>query len=181
MHASLISALAVLAAATAPPPPPAPEVTSVYTEISEKTCILLPASDEPGDEDSLRCQGPGGFELLALSGDLRATVTLIDPDGKELPLEFWEVITGHFSHLGPRAEWRVREAVCTPQALIVRMFAFENPEDSSDKTSYLAVAKITPEATCVTDRIEAGADDNVRARAAADTAASRPCLAMPQP
>jgi hypothetical protein len=154
---------------------------SIYTDISEGSCELIPAANEPIDEDGLRCKGPAGYQLLALSGDLRASVTLVAPDGKELPLQFWEVITGHFSYLGPRAEWRVHEAKGAPYAVIVRMFAYENPEDPRKTTSYLAVAKITPEATCVTDRIAASADDNEQARAAADTAASRPCLAAPEP
>jgi hypothetical protein len=154
---------------------------SIYTDISESSCEPIPAANEPIDEDGLRCKGPAGYQLLALSGDLRASVTLVAPDGKELPLQFWEVITGHFSYLGPRAEWRVHEPKGAPYAVIVRMFAYENPEDPRRTTSYLAVAKINPDATCVTDRIDAGADDNERARAAADSAASRPCLAPPEP
>ena len=173
-HSAAVLGLLALALA-APLSASAPE--SVYTEISEAACAPIPASDEPGDEDGLRCPGPGGYELLALSGDLRVTVTLVTPDRSEHALEFWNTITGHFSTLGPRAEWRVREAGGAPHALIVRVFANEDPENPQRRTSYLAVARITPEATCVTDRIKAGADDNARARAAADTAGTRPCLA----
>ena len=128
---------------------------SVYTEISEPGCALIPSSEEPNEEDGLRCKGPAGYELLALSGDLRATVTVVAPDGKEHALEFWDVITGGFSTLGPRAEWRVRDGDGVPQALIVRVFASEDPDNPDRKTSWLAVAKITPEAICVTDRIAA--------------------------
>ena len=155
------------------------EPRSVYTEISQPDCTLLPASGEPGDEeDGLRCQGPAGWQLRALSGDLRASVTLVPPRGKELPLDFWNVVTHGFSTLGPRAEWRVRDidGQPVPHALVVRVFANEDPEHPERRTSYLAVAKITPSAACVSDRLTAGADDNARARAAADTAATRPCL-----
>ena len=155
------------------------EPRSVYTEISQPPCALLPASGEPGDEeDGLRCKGPAGWDLLALSGDLRASVTLVAPDGKEHPLDYWRVITGSFSTLGPRAEWRVREidGRPVPHALVVRVFANEDPDHPERRTSYLAVAKITALETCVTARIAAGADDNTRAREAADAAAARPCL-----
>jgi hypothetical protein len=161
--------------------PHASEPRSSYTEISPKDCELIPASDEPGDEDGLRCPGPAGYGLLALSGDLRATVTIVAPDGSEHPLEFWQTISGHFSTLGPRAEWRLRESDGIPRALIVRVFANEDPEHPDKRTSYLAVAKITPGETCVTDRILGGADDNARARAAADESANRPCVEALEP
>ena len=174
-----------LALALALPPgggahPGAGAPRSVYAEISEPSCALLPASGEPGDEeDGLRCEGPAGWKLLALSGDLRASITLVAPDGREHALDYWRVVTHAFSTLGPRAEWRVRDVDgrVVPYALVVRLFANEDPDQPGRRTSYLAVAKIGDAETCVTDRIAAGADDNARARAAADTAAARPCLA----
>jgi hypothetical protein len=128
------------------------------------------------EEGGLRCQGPAGYELLTVSGDLRESVTVLSPDGRDHPLAFWDVITGRFSSLGPRAEWRVGEDG-RPRALIVRVLASEDSEHPDRKTSYLAVAKITSAETCVTDRIVGGADANARARDAADTAFERPCLA----
>ena len=160
------------------------EAQSVYTEISDKACAVIPATGEPGDEeDGLRCPGPAGYQLLALSGDLRATVTVIAPEGTEQTLKYWDVITHSFSSLGPRAEWRVRDVngQTVPHALIVRVIANEDPDNPEHKTSYLAVAKITPELSCVTDRIEGGPDDNARARIAADAAASKPCLGNREP
>jgi hypothetical protein len=153
---------------------------SIYTDISDASCTVIKSSGEPNEEDGLKCRGPGGFHLLALSGDMRATVTIVGPDGKEYPLEFWDSVTGGFSTLGPRAEWRVRDAESVPYAMIVRVSASENPDKPEEKTSWLAVAKITAEAVCVTDKIKGGIDDNARARAAADTAATRPCLAQAQ-
>jgi hypothetical protein len=63
-----------------------------------------------------------------------------------------------------------------PVALIVRVNAYENPENPGKTTSYMAVAKITPQRTCVTDKIAPSARANEEARRAADTAASKPCL-----
>jgi hypothetical protein len=148
---------------------------SVYTDISEKKCKLIAPSGEPEDDGGLSCHGPAGYSLLALSNDLRATVNVVTPDGTEAPLEFYNVITGHFSTLGPRAEWRVGKDGL-PYALIVRVSASEDPEDPRKKTSYLAVARIGTEAICVTDRIDPGPDDNARARAAADASHTRPCI-----
>ncbi len=156
------------------------ESSSVYTDISEKHCKVLPASGEPGDEeDGLRCKGPGGYELLVLYGDLRATVTVVAPDGKQHPLDYWSVVTHAFSTLGPRAEWRVHTdgRVTVPHALVVRVNAQEDAERPQRKTSWLAVAKITPGKICVTDRIKPGAAQNVEARIAADDAGSKVCLA----
>ena len=106
-------------------------------------------------------------------------MTVVSPDGTEHPLEFWDSITSAFSSLGPRAEWLLG-ADGKPVALIVRVLASEDPENPDRKTSYLAVAKLTAGATCVTDRISASADDNARARGAAVGAADRPCLADAQ-
>ena len=63
-----------------------------------------------------------------------------------------------------------------PVALIVRYNASENPEDSNKTTSYLAVAKITAEEICVTDKISPGASANEDAQRAADAATTKACL-----
>jgi hypothetical protein len=60
--------------------------------------------------------------------------------------------------------------------LIVRVNASENQEDPNKKSSYLAVAKITPQQVCVTDKIAPGATANEEARRAADASSSKPCL-----
>lgn len=171
-----VLALALGSSATAR----AGESSSVYTEISAKHCKVLPASGEPGDEeDGLRCKGPGGYEILVVYGDLRASVTVVAPDGSQHELDYWSVVTHAFSSLGPRAEWRVHEdgRAIVPHALVVRVNAQEDAGNPQRKTSYLAVAKITPGKICVTDRIKPGAAQNVEARIAADDAGSKVCLA----
>jgi hypothetical protein len=65
----------------------------------------------------------------------------------------------------------------SPVALIVR-YNVSNPEDSTKKgTSWLAVVRISAGAsqTCVTESIAPGPDQNLKARAAADNSASKPC------
>jgi hypothetical protein len=146
-------------------------ISSVYTSLAAADCRVT-ATDEESESSSSRCPGVAGYELNVHEGDLRMSIDVITPDGREHPLNYWSVISSGFSSLGPRAEWRMRGG--RPIALIVRMNASEDPEDSSRITSYLAVAKITPSAICVTDRVPPSADANEAARRAADQSAARP-------
>jgi hypothetical protein len=93
-------------------------------------------------------------------------------------LNYWQVITSAFSTLGEKAEWRVTKTKgkLMPLALIVRVNASENPDDAKKVTSYLAVAKITAQKICVTDKINPGRTQNEEARRAADSAATKACL-----
>lgn len=159
-------------AAAAPEP-----VESIYTELSAPTCTVV---EEDGPEDEppvgrLDCPGPVGYALQVVDFDARMDLFVVDPEGTVHGLEFWRTVTGSFSSLGPRAEWRL--AGGKPAALIVRLQAFEDPEDPNRATSYLVVSKISPEAVCVTAKIEPMEEQNVVARAAADRASITDCLA----
>jgi hypothetical protein len=161
------------------PPPPVGAfadtgaISSVYTSLAQADCRVIQV-DEESERSVSRCPGVPGYALKVLEGDLRQSIDVITPDGKEHELNYWSVITGGFSTVGPRAEWRMRGG--RPIALIVRVNASENPEDASQLTSYLAVARIAPGPVCVTDRIAPTAEANVAARAAADRSAGRACL-----
>ncbi len=165
---------------TLPPGAPPPSVSataapdtvgSVYTSLEQ--CTLV-STDEESESSVARCPGVARHQLIVSEGDLRMTIDVVTPDGRTHPLEYWSVITSGFSSLGKRAEWRMRGG--QPIALIVRVNASEDPEDSSRLTSYLAVARITPGSVCVTDRIAPAANANEAARRAADASATRPCL-----
>ena len=76
------------------------------------------------------------------------SISVVSPDNKAHALDYWNIITRSFSSLGEKAEWRVvkRKGKITPIALIVRVDSSEQQNlNSPKKTSYLAVAKITPE------------------------------------
>jgi hypothetical protein len=152
--------------------------TSVYTPLDPKQCRTLQADSSEGGSYLGRCPGTSGYTLLVAEGDLRQNITVVTPRGKKHSLELWQVVSGGFSSLGPKAEWRIRlqKGKSVPVALIVRYNASENPEDSTKTTSYLAVAKITPEEICVTDKISPGTSANEDARRAADVATTRACL-----
>ena len=122
--------------------------------------------------------GIAGYKLLLEEGDLRQSITVVTPKGKKYPLNYWQVITGGFSAAGEKAEWRVvkSKGKMVPVALIVRVNAHENPDNVEKTTSYLAVAKITAQKICVTDKINPGAGQNEEARRAADASANKSCL-----
>ncbi|HWS89869.1 MAG TPA: hypothetical protein VN282_23075 [Pyrinomonadaceae bacterium] len=147
---------------------------SVYTDIAPASCKTVEKQEEEGAYSRQKCAGVGGYTLMVEDDDSRQSVTVISPDGKEHPLNYWQVVTPAFSSLGEKAEWRVEKNGdrVRPYALIVRVNASENPEKPDQKSSYLAVAKITAAAVCVTDKVKT----NEEARAAADASADKPCL-----
>src|SRR5262245_41940280 len=154
----------------------APAVSSLYTDISAGNCKHQSGETETGGSVQ-ECPGPAGYKLIIEDDDSRMSATVVTPNGEKHPLNYWHVVTQHFSSLGSKAEWRVarRERKTVPIALIIRVNANEDPE-TSKVTSYLAVAKITAHEICVTDKIKPGAAANHEARSAADASASKPCL-----
>lgn len=151
---------------------------SVYTPLGEKQCRTVKSAEAGDDGYEGRCRGVAGYTLLLSEGDLRQNITVITPKGAKHSLDLWDVISGGFSSLGPKAEWRMttRKGKPTPVALIVRYNANEDPEAPTKQNSYLAVSKITATEICVTDKILPGPKANEDARRAADTAATKPCL-----
>ncbi|MBS1792664.1 MAG: hypothetical protein JSS81_02350 [Acidobacteria bacterium] len=149
---------------------------SVYTGLGEKDCK---AAKTEGDSYRGTCPGVGGYKLELLEGDLRQTINVIAPNGTKSELDLWSVVSGGFSSVGQKAEWRVSGAGKTakPQALIVRFNASENPEDSTKITSYLVVVKISGNSACISEIVKPSADQNQKARAAADAAGGKPCRA----
>jgi len=155
----------------------AQENDSDYTNLSTKSCRTIRSTSNEGGSYVGICPGVAGYKLQSEEGDLRQNIQVITRSGKKHSLELWNVIGSGFSALGEKAEWRVKRqnGKTIPVALIVR-YNVANPEDSTKGSSYLAVAKITAAKICVTDKIAPGANANVAARNAADTAGTKPCL-----
>jgi hypothetical protein len=155
----------------------ATSIDSIYTDLSPSRCKTIKVDKEIGGSVQ-KCAGVAGYSLLVEDADARQSITVLTPDGKRHPLDYWRVITTAFSTVRDKAEWRVEQVggKAQPIALIVRVSANENPDSPQKKTSYLAVAKITPEKICVTARVKGGATANEEARRAADTSAWEPCL-----
>jgi len=150
---------------------------SVYTNLSTKACRTVKSTSAEGGSYVGICPGVAGYKLQMEEGDLRQNIQVITPAGQKHSLELWSVVGSSFSSLGEKAEWRIKRtgAKGNPIALIVR-YNVADPENSTKSTSWLAVAKITSAKICVTEKIAPKADANVAARAAADTAARKPCL-----
>ena len=156
----------------------APPITSVYTSLSGCKTV----ESNPGEDWAVQaCRGIAGYTLQLEYGDARESITVFTPNKKKHPLELWHVISSGFSSVGKKAEWRVttKNGKQVPVALIVRFDASENPEDSSKITSYLVVAKITPQKICAVEKIAPSATQNEEARRAADASAGKPCLENP--
>jgi hypothetical protein len=154
------------------------EITSIYSDLSGNQCKTIKEDKETGSSIQ-ECPGVGGFHLLVADDDARMSITVVTPDNREHSLDYWNIITRSFSSLGDKAEWRVvkRNGKITPIALIVRVDSSEQKNlNSPKKTSYLAVAKITPKEICVTDKISPTVDANEQARQAADNSANKACL-----
>jgi len=154
---------------------------SIYTSLDEKQCRTIKTETTGAGDYEGRCRGVSGYSLTLLEGDLRQNVVVVTPKGAKHSLELWEVISGGFSYVGARAEWRMAQpnGKPAPVALIVRYNVSEDAHHPDKKTSYLAVAKITDNEICVTDKISPSATANDEARRAADTAATKPCLKKP--
>ena len=145
--------------------------SSAYTSLEPKQCRTIQSANSDYEG---RCRGVAGYALLVSEGDLRQNITVVTPQGTKHSLDLWDVISGGFSSVGPKAEWRMAKQ--TPVALIVRYNASEDPAQPNKLTSYLAVTKITPSEICVTDKISPGPTANEDARRAADSATTKPCL-----
>lgn len=148
------------------------QATSQYTELDDRKCRTLELIEDEGGSYKGECAGIGGYKLHVIEGDLRQTVNVVDPKGKEFELRFWEHFYA-FSAVGPKAEWRVRNK--KPFALIIRLNVSEDPEKPDKTTSYLIVSKITKTASCITDIIGPSRSQNAEARRLADTASTRAC------
>jgi hypothetical protein len=151
---------------------------SFYTPLGDKACRTIKSAEAGDDGYEARCRGTSGYSLLLSEGDLRQNITVITPQGVKHSLDLWSVVSGGFSSVGPKAEWRLalQNGKLTPVGLIVRYNASEDPEKPDKQTSYLAVAKITPTEICVTEKIFSGPKANEDARRAADAASTKPCL-----
>jgi hypothetical protein len=158
---------------------------SVYTPLAAKQCRTIRVETTGAGDYEGRCRGVVGYSLLLLEGDLRQNIIVVTPKGAKHSLDLWDVVSGGFSYVGPRAEWRMKKASRmnggrrtneSPVALILRYNASEDPEHPNRKSSYLVVAKFTPNEICVTDKISPGPKANNDARTAADNATTKPCL-----
>lgn len=159
-------------------------IESVETELDPGSCRKEIDKTDPNETPYMACPGVAGYSLMVRRVDSgRQSIDIVDPAQQVFPLSYQEFVTRSMSNLDGNAEWRVttRDGKPVPIALIVRVQAHEDLDAPEKVTrSYLAVAKITPNDACVTDRIPEGTRSETELRSAADSAPERPC-APPQP
>ncbi len=176
-HGAKLAALVTLLLGAAEIVSAQARIESVYSDIASRKCRTISLDREFGSSTQT-CRGIAGYKLLVHDDDARQSITVVAPDGKKHDLDFWQVVTGGFSSLGNKAEWRVvrKKGKLSPIALIVRVNASEDAANPTRITSYLAITKLTPEKICVTHKISQGANANAEARRAADSAGAAECL-----
>jgi len=83
-------------------------ISSSYTDLSGKACRTVARDKETG-ASTIRCPGVGGYSLLVLDSDDRASISVVAPGRRVHPLKYWDVVAPSFSTLDKKAEWRVVE------------------------------------------------------------------------
>ncbi len=154
----------------------AAKIETVYVDLTGNKCKTTDSNEEEGWSVQL-CEGVGGYKLEVTDGDLRQTINVIAPNGKKSELDFQANVSGAFSAIGDKAEWRVekKDGKVVPIAMIVRLNA-NDKKDETKTNSYLVVSKITPERSCITDVVKPIANANEEARKLADSSANKPCM-----
>lgn len=157
---------------------------SLVTDLGREACREEIDRTDPNETPYRVCPGVAGYTLIVRRVDSgRESIEVVDPARRVFPLDYQEFVTRHMCTLGSEAEWRVatRDGRQEPLALIVPVQARENADDPAEvTTTYLAVARLAPGETCVTDRLVDGTHSQAEVRRAADAAPARPCV-PPQP
>lgn len=183
--ATLLSLLGTMLAGCAGREGGKPTLESVYTDLRDGACVKEIDKTDPNETPYLRCPGAAGYSLIVRLVDSgRESIEVVDAANRIHALNFHEFVTRSMSNLEGKAEWRVetRDGKQTPIALIARVQAREDSGDPEKVTqSYLAVAKITADEVCVTDRIAESGEQLTEARHAADSAGTRPCAPAQPP
>jgi hypothetical protein len=155
------------------------ETKSQYTSLNADSCTKTFDQDDPDETPYLVCPGVAGYLLQVRQVESgRLSINVVNPAKRLFPLDYQYVVTRSMSSLDDKAEWLIRSenGKPVPIALIVRVMARENRGNPEKITStYLAVAKITPDKVCVTDSIRQGSKPATEVRVLADSATGRPC------
>lgn len=146
--------------------------TSVYTDMWSKPNCKLVEEQEPGGYVRYLCKGPGGFKYESIEADIRQTLNVIEPSGKQTDLQLTR-INGYFSTAGPKIEWRMKGKA--PIALIVRYTVDKSSDAPKDEVSQLVVVRLSGGTVCITDVVKASRNQNEAARKLADESADKSC------
>lgn len=153
--------------------------TLEFTDLHGKACKTLSINKETG-ASTRRCPGAAGFSLLVHSEDGRASVDILAPGRRPMPLNFWDVVTSRYSQVGRKAEWHLASVKGrrVPVGLVVRVNTVELSDwDRIRRRSLAAAIQIRADGACVVYKID-GASKQAAARTQqAARGARRACLA----
>jgi hypothetical protein len=121
-----------------PLPATAGEVTSLYSDLDLKKCQKLALFEDEGKGGEWSCPGIAGYDVRVWEGDLRSFVAF----GNRAPAQCASMQSfGAFNSLGPRVEWRMKNA--KPFATILRWFTTQSTNGGDPlKQNWLVVTKL---------------------------------------
>lgn len=159
---------------------PAASITSQRSSLAEGDCRKATDPADPNETPYFICPGFSGYTLNVRQVESgRTSLEVTNPDGKTFPLNYQDVITESMFAVDNQAEWRIaiENGKPTPVALMANVQAHEDAADPAKVThTYIAIAKITPQMVCVTDKFIQQAQPEDAILRAADSARNRPCL-----
>jgi hypothetical protein len=158
----------------APQAQAATKVTSAYVSLKDGDCKSIGDNGPDDDFATLRCGSVAGWTVIVDYGDARDSITLRRA-GKDTPLNFYDTVTGLFTTVGERYEFRMRKGV--PIGTIVRLVHPVSGEAPEPKVSELVVTRLTP-TPCVIAVVPPGPSQNATARKLADSSAGKPCRTL---
>ncbi|MCC6072749.1 hypothetical protein ACFSQU_13370 [Massilia sp. GCM10020059] len=165
MIRSLTALVALTAFSSGTPAYPA----TVTTDLHGKACKILSFDRETGAA-TRQCQGVAGYKLLVHDEDGRTSIDVVPPARRNLPLNFWDVVSSGYSTVGRKAEWHMvkRNGKLVPVGLVVRVNTVDTVADRSRRGALTTVTRIAEDGACVVFKTNAAsrqASRKVRAAA----------------
>ena len=145
--------------------------SSKFVSLADSNCKSTGESAEE-DTATLLCKGTiDGWSVIIEYGDARDSVAL-RRGGKVTQQHFESTVTGYFSAVGDKYEFRVKsnKAIGT----IVRVVHDLNGESPETKVSVLVVSRLSP-TPCVIAVVQPGSKQATTARTLADASSGKPC------
>lgn len=165
MIRSLTALVALAAFSSGTPAYPA----TVTTDLHGKACKILSFDRETGAA-TRQCNGVAGYKLLVHDEDGRTSIDVVPPARRNLPLNFWDVVSSGYSTVGRKAEWHMvkRHGKMVPVGLVVRVNTVDAVADRYKRGALTTVTRIAEDGACVVFKTSAAsrqASRKVRAAA----------------
>ena len=170
-----LAALTALAAFTGAPPAYAATIT---TDLHGKACTILSFDRETGAA-TRQCDGVAGYKLLVHDEDGRTSIDVVPPASRNLPLNFWDVVSNGYSTVGRKAERHMarRHGKLVPVGLVVRVDTVDTVAlDRYQRGSLTTGTRIGDDAACVVFKTSTASKQASRKARAAALDPRAPCL-----